>query len=316
MAQPIKVDSHAHVYATSEAGIAAKEGYQIWEYGEKSGISFSRSSGTVPELAAAMETAAIDKAVVVNLFLTREIREEAIAALPPGLGKSERQKAIRGIDNELLPERLKAFNRWGSDAVRDYPQMVLFAAADAAVLSGDAGAEHVRDMVENHGARGVKLHCVAQGFNMSDERMWATYRACEELGVAIVSHSGPDHDGAGFAEPRSFAGMLAAFPRLKTVVAHMGGGTWQQCREIAQAYPNAFFDCCEIIEWTDSPKGPSERELAQLIKDIGTERVMMGSDFPWYDLDHQLERIDDLPLLSEEEKEGIIGRNAVSILGL
>ena len=53
-----------------------------------------------------------------------------------------------------------------------------------------------------------------------------------------------------------------------------------------------------------------------MILDIGSHRVMMGSDFPWYDLDHSIERVFSLPLLSREEKERIIGANAVEILGL
>ncbi len=43
---------------------------------------------------------------------------------------------------------------------------------------------------------------------------------------------------------------------------------------------------------------------------------MMGSDFPWYDLDHQVERIMDLPILSREEKEAMMGANGIRILGL
>lgn len=42
----------------------------------------------------------------------------------------------------------------------------------------------------------------------------------------------------------------------------------------------------------------------------------MGSDFPWYDLQHTVERVLDLPILSQEEKEGIMGANAETILGL
>ena len=110
--------------------------------------------------------------------------------------------------------------------------------------------------------------------------------------------------------------MLKSFPQLRVVVAHLGGGTWNQTLEIAQAFDNAYFDCCEIIEWTQSTHGPSDQQLAQLIRDIGTDRVMMGSDFPWYDLDHSIDRVFSLPLLSMEEKERIVGANAVDILGL
>ena len=70
------------------------------------------------------------------------------------------------------------------------------------------------------------------------------------------------------------------------------------------------------MEWADSPNGPTPTQLGQLIKDIGPHRVMMGSDFPWYDLDHSIDRVMDLPLLSMEEKTGIVGANAMDILGL
>ena len=149
---------------------------------------------------------------------------------------------------------------------------------------------------------------------MGDERLWPTYTVCRELGLPVIGHSGPDPDGNGFAEPRAFGAVLKAFPEIPVVLAHMGGATWQQALEIAESYDNAFFDCCEIIEWTRSENGPSERELARLIQDIGADRVMMGSDFPWYDLDQTVDRVMSLPLLSMEEKEGIIGANAERIL--
>ena len=53
-----------------------------------------------------------------------------------------------------------------------------------------------------------------------------------------------------------------------------------------------------------------------MIIDIGPERVMMDSDFPWYDLDHSIERIFSLPLLLREQKKRIMGANAVDIFGL
>ena len=189
-------------------------------------------------------------------------------------------------------------------------------AADVNALPGSLCADHIKDMVENHAAAGVKLHGAFQGFDMSDERLWPTYQVCQDLNVPIIAHSGPDRESKGFAEPRAFAKMLDSFPQLRMVVAHLGGGTWTQTLDIAKAYPNTYFDCCEIIEWTQSDNGPTEKQLAQLIRDIGPSRVMMGSDFPWYDLDHSIDRVFSLPILSMEEKERIIGANAVDILGL
>ena len=100
------------------------------------------------------------------------------------------------------------------------------------------------------------------------------------------------------------------------MLAHLGGGSWRQTLEIAETFANVYFDCCEIIEWTGGTNAPNDHELAQLIRDIGPDRVMMGSDFPWYDLDHTIMRVMELPLLSDEEKLEIIGSNAVRILGI
>lgn len=315
MADPIMVDSHVHLFRSKEEGQADKDGYEIWEYGEKPHVCFSEAFGTVDEVMADLAATGISKAVVVNLFVGEAIRAEKRARVSGSATGRERDDAYDRIDAELAHE-LTAFNQWICDVSRAHGEIVPFVAADVTVLSADACAEHVRGMVTENGARGVKLHGASQGFSMSDERLWPTYAVCQELGVPIIGHSGPDKAGAGFAEPRGFADMLKAFPDLTVVLAHMGGATWDQAREIAENHANAFFDCCEIIEWTEGTNAPSEVELAQLIKDVGPHRVMMGSDYPWYDLDHTIERVMELPLLSAEEKEGIIGANAMSILKL
>ena len=315
MAEPIKIDSHVHLYRTRSEGDAEKQGYEVWEYGQKAGVRGSTCSGTVDEVLAAMKGAGVAKAVVVNLFITREHRNAELARLPKGLTAIAAAKAAGEID-AMLVESQAIFNRWICEVARQHPEIVPFVGNDVSTLPGESGAAYVRLMVENHGARGVKLHGAAQGFDMSDERLWPLYAVCEELGVPIIGHAGPDRDGAGMAEPRAFGRMLRAFPHLKVVLAHLGGATWGQALEIAGTYRNAYFDCCEIVEWTGSTNGPSTQQLGRLIKDIGPERVMMGSDFPWYDIDHTVARIMELPVLSLEEKEGILGANALRILDL
>ena len=78
----------------------------------------------------------------------------------------------------------------------------------------------------------------------------------------------------------------------------------------------ATFDLCEIIEWTGAPNAPTDDDLGTLIADIGPERVTMGSDYPWYDLAHTVERVMSVPGLSEEQREGILGANAARLLDL
>jgi predicted TIM-barrel fold metal-dependent hydrolase len=118
---------------------------------------------------------------------------------------------------------------------------------------------------------------------MSDERLWPIYAVCQELGVSIIGHSGARQGRCRF---RRAAGLRAA-----------------DRRDLSQRLLRLL-------------RNRRVKQLAQLIKDIGPQRVMMGSDYPWYDLDHTVDGVMELPILSAEEKAGILGSNALNILKL
>jgi predicted TIM-barrel fold metal-dependent hydrolase len=312
---PVLVDVHMHLYESKALGEWWKEAYQIWEYGERpSSVRFSRYGGDLEDALRAMREAGFSRAVSVNLFARDLAREEALRELPPGLPDAERQRALAEIDR-TMPERLRAWNRWACELVKGTP-ITPYIGLDPWVLSPEDGARHLRDMVENHGARGIKLHPVVQRFRMDDPRMLPIYRAAVDLGVVVLAHSGPARDGQPYGEPRAFGEVLRQFPDLTLVLAHLGGGAWGQTRELARSFPNACFDLCEIVEWLGAERAPTPAELAGLIQEIGAHRVMLGTDFPWYDLDRTAALVRGLPRLSEEEKEGILGQNALRILRL
>jgi predicted TIM-barrel fold metal-dependent hydrolase len=213
-------------------------------------------------------------------------------------------------------ERLAASNRWACDVAAEHPELTAFPAADPLVLGGEEGARHLRKLAETHGARGIKIHPVAQAFMPDDPRMEPIYRTCVELGLVVLSHSGPSRGEASFGDPVAFAPVLRSFPDLTLVLAHLGGASWRQTEALAREFPQVAFDLCEIIEWTGAPNAPSMEELSGLIRDVGSERVMLGTDFPWYDLGRTVQLVMDLPGLSLEEREQILGANAARIMRL
>ena len=231
------------------------------------------------------------------------------------MDEAARGRAIAEIDADVGP-RLKESNFWFCEMARDYPKMAPYVSIDPWVMRPDEAAGHLRELAENHGARGIKLHPVRQQFHINNRRMWPTYRVCVELGLSVLSHSGPSPGAEQHGDPRAFIHVMEAFPDLTLVAAHMGGGAWTQAPELVDACPNALFDCSEILDWYGAPNAPTERQVAQLIKDVGPQRVMMGSDFPWWSPAHVAERVMDLPLLSAEEKEMILGANAARSLSL
>ena len=317
MAEPLIIDTHMHVYESKEAGDQQKSSYNGgWEFDDpRRGPPYSHYHGDVAEALDAMKEGGVSRAAIVNLDRSLTDRHVKIAELPEGLSETDRAKAIREID-EVTAESLKRSNIWFCGLAKDHPQLVPYIGIDPWVMRPEDAQAHLRDMVENHGARGIKLHSPIQRFYMADKRMWPVYQTCVELGLGIVAHSGRAQGVDQYGDPQAFAEVLGAFPDLKLVMAHMGNGAWCQTREIAETYANAVFDCCELMEWIGAPSAPTVDQLAQLIKDIGPERVMMASDFPWWAPTNCVERIMDFPILSKEEKEGILGANAVRILGI
>jgi predicted TIM-barrel fold metal-dependent hydrolase len=297
--EPLRVDVHMHLYRSKADGAREKADYDIWEYGSKPDVAFSRFDGDVDDALAAMREAGFAHGVVANLF--------AVALL---------DEAARASGGPSHAERLVESNRWACEVAAAHPELTTFVAMDPGVLGGPEAARHLREMAERHGARGVKLHPVLGGFVPDDPRLDQVYRTCVELGLAVLSHSGSDRAGAGFAEPRAFAPVLGAFPDLTLVLAHLGGASWKQTADLTRAFPRVAFDLCEIIEWTGAPNAPTVPELARLVADVGPDRVMLGTDFPWYDLERTTDLVMRLPGLSVEERESILGRNAARALRL
>jgi predicted TIM-barrel fold metal-dependent hydrolase len=296
LSDPTVVDVHVHVFA--EADDPMRDDYEIWEYGELSGVEVGERRGTVDDLLDALAAEPCAHCVVLGMF----VPEAELAR-------------VGGGDEQALPERLRAYNRWLLETARRSAHLTPLVAADPSVLGGRAGAEHLRQAAAA-GAKGIKVHPVLQKFLPGDPRMDEIYAVCEELELTVLSHSGSSRTAPPWADPFAFSAVMEAHPRLHLLLAHLGGASWHQVRDFAAAFPTVSFDLCEIIAWTGAPGAPTADELGLLIRDIGSHRVLFGTDFPWYDLDRTVDQLMHLPHLSDEERRGILGENAIRRMGL
>jgi predicted TIM-barrel fold metal-dependent hydrolase len=288
---PLIVDTHVHVYRTREEGQRAKGTYEIWEYGSGGSPRFAHWSGDADDAVAAMSAAEVRYAVVANLL----------------------DRPAEGVD--AGPELL-AFNAWLFGLASQRPEFVPCLAVDPGCLPVPELVAHIRDMTAHRGAVGIKLHPPLHRIDLTDEAIWPVFETCQELGLRVVSHSGPSREGKQYGEPDAFRPLLDAFPRLRISLAHLGGGAWQQTPRLAADYEHLFFDCCEIIEWLGAARAPSRQRFVQLLRDVGTGRVMMGSDFPWYDMAHTVDLVKTLPGLTDHEQRQVLGENAMRFFGL
>lgn len=150
------------------------------------------------------------------------------------------------------------------------------------VLPGESDARDiVREAVDLHGLRGVKLHCHVQRVAIDDPRTLDVLTQCQELGVPAVVHSGrqPSNDAYGVStgaicgKDRTEA-VLRKLPRLRLVVPHLGFDEVHEHLELLARYENLYLDTAmvcaqyfaERLDWSAIERW--------------SHRIMYGSDFP------------------------------------
>ncbi len=289
------IDAHVHTYPTSAIGMQAT-----------GGMSMSGCTGTVQELLALMSVGGIDKAAMMNMTPVADMREAALAA-----GKGTPQEVAA-----QMIERMKRRNDWSCQTAREQPSLVAFIGLDPSMGPEDAVAEVHR--CRKQGAVGIKLHPSSQRHNPDDRSLWPVYAEAEALEMPVLSHGGVfpvDPESSEFSRPRAFARVLESFPKLRFVLAHMGQGYVDEALAMIERFPNMHVDSSSVITGTVMTPDLSDDEALALVRRFGVERILFGSDWPWFHPLRDLERIETLAL-SEPERRLILGDNARRVMGL
>lgn len=161
------------------------------------------------------------------------------------------------------------------------------------------------------GLPGVKLHPDYQDFFVDDPKMFPIYDAISELGLIVTFHMGKDplSPAKVHASPAALASVIAQFPKMKIIAAHLGGMAMYREAEEQLAGKNLYFD----TSMCDRMCPPEQFE--RTVRSHGSERILFASDCPWSrsaDIFAYIERTS----LSAAEKENIYWRNAVQLLGI
>jgi len=271
--------------------------------------------GTPEELLEIMERAEITRAVMVNMTPVADMMDAALQRLPEGLSTADRAAEEEAARRRIIG-RLQRRNAWTCEIAREHPQLIAFIGLDPSMSERE-----MLDEIEarcGDGARGVKLHPAAQRFYPNDKRLAPVYARATELGWPVIFHSGAFALGPAATDQatlRYFPPLLKAFPDLTVVLGHMGFGDFDTCAAIVADFPNAMFDCCFTVNGTDPSPAISDDEAAAAFRRVGTDRVMFGSDYPWFDPALDVARIEQLRL-SHAEKRAVLYENAARLLEL
>lgn len=269
------IDAHVHLHPTEEVGKMVVEMIGMPYY----------SYGTPDDYINDMKSAGIDKAVIVSFAPDNQLKNNnfwTVAITSPGKNRPAK-----------------------------YPDFLPFISVSP-TMKGRTMIEELEHKYK-WGMKGLKIHPVAQGFAPDDERMWPVYEWLVKHDLPLTAHSGMNVDGKSkFGEPERWESVLEEFNDLKLILAHMGGGSWDKTIEIADKFPQVMFDTAISISHIDSPTTLNDEEAADMIRTIGSDRILFGSDYPWINPAKDIERIRGLNI-SENDKKLILGENAAKL---
>ena len=194
------------------------------------------------------------------------------------------------------------------------------------------------------GLKGAELDTNVNGEQWDEPKFLPFFKAAEAMGAVLFFHPQPQHNFLMERTPRDglfnslgvilddaivvailiSGGVLEACPDLRVCVAHGGGPAcfamgrldrgWQsrpEARRIPQP-PSTY----QRHLYYDSVTG-SEEALRFLLDQVGADRVVLGSDWPfvsWHP--SPVAWVQGLKSLSQEEKERILWRNLEALLDL
>jgi aminocarboxymuconate-semialdehyde decarboxylase len=193
------------------------------------------------------------------------------------------------------------------------------------------------------GIRGAYAATLVLDRELSDESFFPVYEALEGLGLPLFLHPvfvigeerlkrfyltnllGNPFETAIAAAHLVFGGVLERFAKLEVVLPHAGGAFpwlagrlqrgWEKRPELRSAVkdgPQAF-----LRRFHYDTIGYSDAVLANLVRLVGEDRVMMGSDYCFpIAYERPVEVVTGNPHLSDTARQAILAGNAARLLKL
>jgi predicted TIM-barrel fold metal-dependent hydrolase len=195
------------------------------------------------------------------------------------------------------------------DSVSRYPKRLVGFCAIQPRAGDDAIAEIER--CAKAGAKGIgELRSDVQGFNLTDKKTMKPFiDAILKHSLIFLTHSsepvGHEYAGKGSITPDILYSFITAFPNLKIVCAHWGGGLpfYALMPEVAKALGNVFFDTAATV-FLYKPE-----IFEQVSHIIGSDKILFGSDYPLMSQNRVIAQIQSARLPGED-KTKILGLNA------
>jgi predicted TIM-barrel fold metal-dependent hydrolase len=209
--------------------------------------------------------------------------------------------AMRVQHAMLLPIKLGL--PFGDQLTEDWRRAVAKAEAGTRLHTGlsvhprESGA--IQQMKDHAAAGGriIKLHPPVQRFYPDSPELMEIYAQADALGLVVFFHGGragiEPESSHPYAMPRHYEAALAEFPKLQFILGHSGARDADAMLALALRYDNAWLGI----------HGQGLTHLETMIEQTGGEKLLFGTDWPFYHIGASLAKV--LIITDTSQRKGI-----------
>ena len=202
-------------------------------------------------------------------------------------------------------------NDWARTFAAEVPESLW----SATFFPEPEAAAYVGALVDE-GVEVFKVHVQVGAFHLDDPLLDGVWERLEASGTPIVVHAGSGPVPNAFTGPEPLARVLARWPRLAVVVAHLGAPEYDEFLSLAERFERVHLDTTMVFTDFFGELSTFPPSLLPRLVDL-REKVLLGSDFPVipYPYLHQLESLARLDL-GEEWLRAVCWDNGARLFGM
>jgi aminocarboxymuconate-semialdehyde decarboxylase len=326
----LKIDTHAHWYPREWVDLIAREG-------AKNGGKVGRNDkGQVTLEAPGIALKPQFKDTYVDIPTRLKLMDEGRVDMH---ALSLTSPMVYWAPPEFGLKLSQVFNDACAAAHQKYPERFV-GLAMLPMQAPELAVQEANRAAKLPGIRGVYMATHVNGKNLDDKSFWPVYERCEALGLGIFLHPcspvgaermrkyhlgnflGNPYETGIAAASLVFGGVMDEYPKLDVMLPHAGGtfpaligrmdhGTTvrAECKHMKQP-PSSY-----LRRFHYDTIAHSDEILMNLVRQVGVDRVVMGSDCP-ADMGYTqpVSVVERLKQLSRAEQDQITGGNAARLL--
>ncbi|MEV6964316.1 amidohydrolase family protein [Hamadaea sp. NPDC051192] len=151
---------------------------------------------------------------------------------------------------------------------------------------------------------GIKLHPSLHHYALTGPRYAAAFEYAELTGCPVLTHT---YAGSEWDDLSVVAAVAERYPSVTILAGHSGitPTGFDSAIAVARRMPNVVLEVCGSFMRGE--------DIIRMVGELGADRVVFGSDFPFIDLRMSLGRV-IFAQLSDEERAAVLGGTMLSLL--